>query len=272
MSPRRKPSDDSEQYLMSYEDSADRVPLLWIHGYPLSNLLWDPQVYDLADLVRHIAPNLRGHGVSKPTEPPYSMAMFADDCIALLDDIGITEPVILGGLSMGGYVAFEICRRHPERIQGMILCSTRAGADSEEAKAARDKAAEVAKSEGVEAIVESMLPKLLAPRTLREDPELVDYVRELMLETSVEGVVGALAAIRDRHDSVGDLPLFDLPTLIIHGAEDQLIPVSEAQLMADELPDARLVVIPDAGHLPNLERPEAFGDAAREFLQKFYEE
>lgn len=270
MATRSNGKNGAEPYLMSFEDSADRIPVLWIHGFPLSNLLWDPQVFDLADLGRHITPNLRGHGISEATDPPYSMATFADDCIALLDALGIEEPVIVGGLSMGGYVTFEICRRHPDRICGMILAATRAGADSDEGKAGRDKMAELVKAEGVTAVADQMLPKLMAPATYQEDPELVEFVREMMLETSVDGVVGALAAMRDRHDSEDDLPLFDLPTLILHGQEDQLIPVDEAKKMADGLPDARLVVIPGAGHLPNLEQADVFDDAVREFLQDFY--
>ncbi len=267
MAPRQK-----SKYLMTFEDSADRLPLQWIHGFPLSNLLWDPQVFDLADIVRHIVPNLRGHGVSEATAPPYSMAMFADDCIAVLDDLGIEEPIMIGGLSMGGYVAFEICRRHPERIGGMILAATRAGADTDETKQRRDEATKLVRDQGVEAIADAMLPKLMAPQTYAKDPDLVHFVREMMLETSVDGVVGALAAMRDRHDSVGDLPLFDLPTLVIHGDEDQLIPLAEAERMARELPDAKLAVIPGAGHLPNLEQPELFDDAVREFLEGLYAE
>ncbi len=257
---------------MSYEDSCDRVPVLWIHGYPLSNMLWDIQLNDLTDIARMIAPDLRGHGMTDPTEPPYSMGLFADDCAALLDHLGIFGPVVVGGLSMGGYVAFEFCRKYPDKVAGLILAATRSGADSDEVKEARDKAAGVAIAEGTGPIAEGMLPKLLAPDNYKDQPDLVDYVREMMMETSPDGVVGALAAMRDRPDSTPDLSALDVPVLILHGAEDQLIPVAEAETMATALPSAKLVVVPGAGHLPNLEQPEIFNDAVRDFLEIFYEE
>ena len=261
-----------EALLMSYQDSVDRVPLLWIHGYPLSNLLWEFQVTDLADIARQITPDLRGHGRTESAPPPYSMALLADDCVRLLDHLGFEGPVVIGGLSMGGYVALEICRRYPQHVAGLILAATRAGADSEAGKAGRDQAAELVKDQGVGAIVEAMLPKMLAPETYAEQPDLVEFVRDMMMETSVEGVVGALAAMRDRVDSTGDLPLIDVPTLVVHGAEDQLIPVSEAEILATSLPDAELVIVPGAGHLLNLEQPDAFNDAVRVFLERYYED
>ena len=132
------------EFNMAYEDSSDRVPVLLIHGYPLSNMLWDLQIGDLSDIARLIAPDLRGHGQTDPTDPPYSMGLFAEDCANLLDQLGMTGPVVVGGLSMGGYVAFEFARRYPERVAGLILAATRAGADSPEVKDARDKAAGVA--------------------------------------------------------------------------------------------------------------------------------
>ena len=173
---------------------------------------------------------------------------------------------------MGGYVAFEFARRYPEKVAGLILAATRAGADSPEVKEARDKAAGVAIAEGTPAIAEAMLPKLLAPDSYENQPDLVDFVREMMLETSEDGIVGAQAAMRDRPDSTPDLAGLKVPVLVIHGEEDQLIPLAEAEAMAAALPMSRLEVIPGAGHLPNLEKPQEFNDAGREFLEIFYEE
>lgn len=261
----------TDKYRMACEDSCDRVPVLWIHGFPLNNTLWDYQVAGLADIARLITPDLRGHGQSEATAPPYSMATFADDCVHLLDDLGCSGPVIVAGLSMGGYVAFEICRRHPDRVAGLILAATRAGADSEAGRAGRDATAATALAEGVAPIAAGMLPKLLAPTTYDNEPELVEFVQEMMLTTSVDGVVGAAAAMRDRADSTPDLAGLDLPTLIVHGAEDQLIPVSEAEVMRDGMPGAELVVLEGAGHLPNLEKPVEFNETARTFLTQFYD-
>lgn len=257
--------------LLAYEDSADRVPVLWIHGYPLHGALWDFQIDGLSEIARQITPDLRGHGLTEPTAPPYSMAMLADDCARLLDHLGFEGPVVVGGLSMGGYVAFELLRRHRPRIAGLILAATRAGADSDAGRTARDEAADKAIAMGVGAVVDGMLPKLLAPRTYDRQPDLVAFVRDMMCDTTTDGVVGALAAMRDRQDSTEDLAGIDVPTLIVHGAEDQLIPVAEAEVMQEGITGARLVLIPEAGHLPNLEQPEQFNEAVREFLLQFYD-
>ena len=261
-----------DDYQMSYEDSSDRVPVLWIHGFPLNNTMWDYQIEGLADVARLITPDLRGHGLSEPTDPPYSMATFADDCARLLDDVGCTGPVVVAGLSMGGYIAFEFCRRHPERVAGLILTATQAGADTDVIKAKREASIGVAIAEGVAPIAEGMLPNLMAPGIYEKEPELVEYVREMMLDTSVDGLVGAAAAMRDRVDSVPDLAGLDLPTLIVHGSEDQLIPVSAAEVMRDGIPGAELVVLEGAGHLPNMEMPGEFNEAVRGFLEGFYED
>ena len=271
MTKKSKTNGNQDALVMSYQDSADRVPVLWIHGFPLSSLMWELQVMDLADIARQITPDLRGHGHTEATTPPYSMEVFADDCVRLLDDLGLNDPVVIGGLSMGGYVAFEICRRHPQRVSGLILAATRAGADSDEGKVGRDAAAALAMKSGIDPVVEGMLPKLLGPDNYEAQPQLVEFVQDMMMETSVDGLVGALAAMRDRPDSTTDLPGFDIPTLVIHGADDQMIPVAEAEAMAAALPEAELVVIPGAGHLPNLEQPGAFCDAVRGFLEGFYE-
>jgi pimeloyl-ACP methyl ester carboxylesterase len=261
----------TEPYRMAFEDSADRVPVLLIHGYPLNNTLWDLQVGDLSDIARIITPDLRGHGLSDPVEPPYAMADMADDCARLLDDLGLTGPVVVGGLSMGGYVAFEFCRKYPERVMGLILAATKPGADSAEVKKARDAAAETARKDGVEVIADGMLPKMLVPGAVESAPEMAAFVKRMMMETTVDGIVGALGAMRDRPDSTPDLPKLAVPTLVIHGADDQLIPRAEAEAMADALPEATLAIAADAGHLPCLEQPEFFNDTVREFLEGFYE-
>jgi pimeloyl-ACP methyl ester carboxylesterase len=263
---------DRPAFLMSFEDSVDRVPVLWIHGFPLNNLLWDLQLDDLAGIARLITPDLRGHGATPATEPPYSMQMFAEDCASLLDHLGLTEPVVVAGLSMGGYIALDFQRRFPERTAGLILAATRAGGDSDEGKAGRDAMAELARTEGVAAVAEGMLPKLLAPAAYREQPDLVEFVRDIMLSTSEEGVIGALAAMRDRPDSLPLLGSVEVPTLIIHGEQDQLIPPDEARATQAGIAGSELVLIPDAGHLPNLEQPVVFNDAVRDFLERFYDQ
>ncbi|MFQ5401333.1 MAG: alpha/beta fold hydrolase [Anaerolineae bacterium] len=264
-------NDETHDFTMAYQDSCDGPTLLLIHGFPLDSALWELQFQDLNDVARLIAPDLRGHGRSEGVPGPYSMAIFADDLAGLLDHLGIDRPVIVCGLSMGGYIAFEFYRRFPERVAGLILTATRAAADSEEGRANRDKAAETVRAQGVTPIVEGMLPKLMAPASY-EDEELVDYVKDMMMGASVEGMVGALQAMKERPDSTPTLAEIEVPILIIHGAEDQIIPLAEAEAMHDAIPHSRLVVIPDAGHLPNLEQPDEFNDAVLDFIESLFKD
>ncbi len=265
-------NDHHVDFNMSYIDSCDRIPLLLIHGFPFNSSMWELQVEDLGELARVIAPDLRGFGRTDATPAPYSVGLFAEDCANLLAYLGIDGPIVVGGLSMGGYIALEFYRRYPKRVAGLILAATRAGADSAEGKAGRDKAAETARSQGAAATASGMLPKLLAPQNYDDQPDVVEFVQEMMESASVEGIVGALMAMKERPDSTPTLPEIEVPTLIIHGAKDQLIPLSEAEAMHQAISGAELVIVPDAGHLPNLEQPELFNDAVMDFLEMFYEE
>lgn len=265
-------SDQHVDFNMSYIDSCDRIPLLLIHGFPFNSSMWEPQLEDVGEMARIIAPDLRGFGRTDATPAPYNVGLFAEDCVNLLTYLGIDGPVVVGGLSMGGYVAFEFYRRYPERVAGLILAATRAGADSAEGKAGRDKAVETARNQGAAATASGMLPKLLAPQNYDDQPDVVEFVQEMMESASVEGIVGALMAMKERPDSTPTLPEIEVPTLIIHGAKDQLIPLSEAEAMHQAISGAELVIVPDAGHLPNLEQPELFNDAVMDFLEMFYEE
>jgi 3-oxoadipate enol-lactonase len=261
--------DPAEEHLgLSYADSCPDTVLLLIHGFPLNNHIWDGQIGGLSDVARVIAPDLRGFGASDATEGDYSMAMLADDCITLLDELGIDQAVV-GGHSMGGYVALELYRRYPERVQGLVLIATRAGADSAEARAGRDASAATVRSEGTGPLAAGMREKLFAPATIEEEPDLVEWVDHIMASAEPVGVVGALAAMRDRVDSTPHLTEIEVPTLIVHGADDRLIPPSEAEAMHQAIPGSRLELIHGAGHLPNLEQEEEFNERLAEFLSRF---
>lgn len=257
-----------EDFNLAYEDRGRNIPLLLIHGFPLNHHMWDPQLEALADHARMVAPDLRGHGASGSPPGVYTMERLAEDCKALLDALAITEPVVVCGHSMGGYVALAFQRRYPERLGGLILVSTRTSADTPEGKAARDQTAEKARAEGAAAITQGMLSKLLAPQSYEDRPELVARVAELMGPTSVEGIVGAALGMKERTDARPGLPDVRVPALIVHGEDDQIIPLEAAEEMAAAIPQARLEAIPGAGHMPNLEQPGAFNRAVIEFLDK----
>jgi pimeloyl-ACP methyl ester carboxylesterase len=193
--------------------------------------------------------------------------MYADDLAALLDTLGVDD-VVLCGLSMGGYVIFEFLRRWRSRVRGLILIDTRAEADGAEARRARDTMAAAARESGAEAVAEAMLPKVLSAASLEHDAATAERIRGIMAATPVAGLVGALAAMRDRHDSTGLLPtLGGLPTLIIVGEEDTITPPDTARRMATAIPGARLVVIPGAAHVPPVEQPAETTSVIREFLR-----
>ena len=251
---------------LAVETRGDGPAILFVHGYPFDRTIWRDQI-DALESHRRIAPDLRGMGESDAPDLGYSMATYADDLAALLDTLGVDD-VVLCGLSMGGYVIFEFLRRWRSRVRGLILIDTRAEADGTEAKRARDASAATARESGAGAVADAMLPKVLSPATLEHDPETAQRIHRIMAATPVAGLIGALAAMRDRHDSTGLLPtLAGLPTLIMVGEDDAITPLDGARRMAAAIPGARLVVVPGAAHVPPVEQPAATTSALREFLR-----
>jgi pimeloyl-ACP methyl ester carboxylesterase len=229
--------------------------------------MWRPQIEALADRAYAVAPDLRGHGETTAIAGPYSMDLLADDCAGILEAIGVRKPAVICGLSMGGYVALAFYRRHRERVAGLVLAATRAGADSPEGKANRDKAIALAQEKGPQAVAESMLPKMLAAQAYASSAALVEKVEVIMRSASLEGVVGALSGMRDRPDSTSLLGQIDVPCLILHGTEDQLIPVKDAESMHAAIAGSRLEVLPGAGHMLNLEQPDLFNQHILALIQ-----
>jgi 3-oxoadipate enol-lactonase len=251
---------------LEYEKIGKGIPLLFIHGYPLSRKIWTPQVNGLSDRATTISLDLRGHGDSFSFEGPYSMDLLASDCKRLLEYLHVKSPVVVCGLSMGGYVTMALYRNHPDLCKGMILTSTRPGPDSAEAKANRDASIKNVLEHGSSIIADNMLSKMISSVTLSTNPDLVKMIHCVMVNTSIQGIVGSLTGMRDRSDSIPLLTQIKCPVLVIHGIEDQLIPMKEAEMMNQQIPNSRLVKITDAGHLPNLEQPDIFNQAVRDFL------
>jgi pimeloyl-ACP methyl ester carboxylesterase len=255
-------------FQMAYTDEGKGRPVLFVHGYPLNRRMWSPQVSGLSNQFRILAPDLRGHGDSSATAGSYSMDLLATDLANFLNGLDIHEPVILCGLSMGGYVSLAFNRLFPDRLAGLILTATRAAPDSLEAKINRQRASELVQKEGLRAIITGMISRLFAPQTFATQPELVQEVKEIMLQTSIQGVLGDLASMLERPDSTPYLSSIRTPTLVIHGAEDQIVPVTEAITMVETIPEARMVILKEAGHLLNLEQSEAFNSAMCDFLSQ----
>lgn len=241
------------------------TPLLCIHGFPLDRRLWRRQLERLGDIRRVLAPDLRGRGPSRERfETGWSLDDHADDLAALLAEL--REPVVdLAGVSMGGYVAFALLRRHPERVRSLILIDTKASADNAEGKAAREASAAAVREKGVAVLVEQMLPKLITPGA---SAAVRAAVQEMIEDTPRETAARDLLAMRDRPDSTPMLGEIRVPTLVIHGSDDALMPIDGARAMAAAIGGAKFVAIPGAGHLPMLEAPDEFNAALRGFLRR----
>ena len=250
---------------LAAEVRGDGPALLLIHGFPLDHTMWAHQFATLKGW-RRIAPDLRGCGLSNAPGDDCSMATYADDLVRLLDQMQVKKAVV-AGLSLGGYVAFELLRRYRDRVAGLILLDTRADADTAEGRASRETLIEVARKAGPGAVGERMLPRLLGRTTQRTQPHLVPQVKEMAVRWSVPGMVGALGAMRDRPDSTALLQTVDVPTLVVVGEEDEVTPPALARAMTSAIPSAAMTTIAAAGHLSALEAPSAVSRVMAEFLE-----
>lgn len=241
-------------------------PLLLVHGFPLDHTMWHEQIDGLSSVCRVIAPDLRGFGGSGTTAGTVTMEQLADDLAALLDALEVAEPVALCGLSMGGYVAWQFWHRHRRRLGSLILCDTKASADSPEAARARLESADRVLTEGAGFLADSMLEKLFAPTTDSEQPELVEATRQVILATAPEGLAAALRGMAERADATSWLPRIDVPTLVVCGRHDAIASVEEMRGLAAQIPGAHFREISLAGHLAPLENPAETNLAIREFL------
>ena len=250
---------------LAAEVRGDGPALLLIHGFPLDHTMWAHQFATLKGW-RRIAPDLRGCGLSNAPGDDCSMATYADDLVRLLDQMQVKKAVV-AGLSLGGYIAFELLRRYRDRVAGLILLDTRADADTAEGRASRETLIEVARKAGPGAVGEQMLPRLLGRTTQRTQPHLVPQVKEMAVRWSVPGMVGALGAMRDRPDSTALLQTVDVPTLVVVGEEDEVTPPALARAMTSAIPSAAMTTIAAAGHLSALEAPSAVSRVMAEFLE-----
>jgi 3-oxoadipate enol-lactonase len=240
-------------------------PIVFLHAFPLHRAMWSAQVGALSSNRRCIVPDLRGFGDSTLGSATVTIDQMANDVIALLDHLHVDRAIVVG-LSMGGYVAFGMLRKEPARISALALADTRAAADSDEARAKREELIEVARAQGSAAVAEKQLTGLLGKTTRERNTGLVDSLRPILASASVESLVAAIGALRDRPDSTPLLPHIDVPTLLICGEEDAVTQAKEMREVAAAVPGARFALIPGAGHLSNVEKPSEFNRALWGFL------
>ncbi|HEX2098528.1 MAG TPA: alpha/beta fold hydrolase [Rubrobacteraceae bacterium] len=243
-------------------------PVVLLHAFPLSGRMWAPQMEALATSNRRvISPDYPGFGRSPRPPAQPDVRYYAEQVRKLLDKLKL-DRVVLGGLSMGGYVAFACLRLFPERISALLLANTRPDPDTEEAKETRREVARQIAREGVQILPKLQIGRLLAHDTLENKKDVVESVREMILESSPDGVVAALGAMRERPDSTDLLEKINIPTLLVGGAEDVLSTPEIMEGMAKKVPSSRHLTLEKAGHLSNLEATEEFNTALREFLEE----
>ncbi len=253
---------------LAFLDEGPGPAVVLLHGFPLSRAMWKEQVTGVGSIYRLIVPDLRGHGESPAPDGVYTIDEMADDVIELLDTLSLGAPVVVGGLSMGGYVALSLVARYPERVRALMLMDTRAAADSPEAAEKREELARAVLAAGNSGpVVESMVPRLFAKSTLEERPERVAFLREVMEQNTPRGIAGALRGMACRPDRRGDLATIRVPTLVMVGEEDVVTPPAEAQTLADAIPGARLEVIPWAGHMAPYENHAVANGVILRFLE-----
>lgn len=247
------------------KEQGSGFPVILLHGFPLDHRMWDKQSDSLAERYRVITPDMRGMGKSEVSKDVISLQQYADDILALMDELQIKKAA-LGGFSMGGYVAFALMRKAPERFAALILANTRPEADAPEGRKNRMNMAASLYEKGAAAASDSMLPKLITEQSKESMPALVEELSQIMTSMQPEGLVHASLAMAFRSDSVDMLPSIAIPTLVITGEQDPITPPDVMKKMADSIPQAEYHVIQHASHLTPMEQPNAFNKLLRDFL------
>ena len=255
---------------LAYSDQGTGLPIVFLHAFPLSRSMWTTQENALSSQFRIITIDLRGHGESDAPLWRYTLDQSADDVRGLLDHLAIDQALFVG-LSMGGYILFAFYRKSADRVKGLLLADTKAQADTVEGKEGRFQMAQTAYKNGPAAIADIMIPKLISLATIQARPEIVQQVRAMIEGNQIGGIAGDLMAMAERPDSVPLLSQITRPTQIIVGELGQATPPSDAKLMAEKIPGARLAVIPGAGHLANLEQPDTFNQIVADLAFKILE-
>jgi len=243
--------------------------LIFIHGFPFSNEMWKPQLNALPDSVHAIAYDIRGHGKSDLGDGQYTIDLFVDDLFALLDRLAINHP-ILCGLSMGGYISLRAFERNPDKFAGLILCDTKSEPDTNEDKIKRTSSIKTLKSSGVSVFTENFVKAIFWTKTFETDPETIDFINEIIRANPTLGICGTLLALAARTDTTRSLSSIHVPTCIIAGEYDLLTPPSVAQELHKAIAGSELHILPNAGHMSNLENTKDFNETLVAFLRKHW--
>ena len=253
---------------MNYQERGlpQGLPVVFVHGFPFSHAMWDPQMMALPQEVRAISYDVRGHGQSDVGDGQYSIEFFVDDLVGLLDHLGIKQSVICG-LSMGGYIALRAVERHPERIRALVLCDTRSEADPNEAKVKRAGQVKTVKQTGAKTFADGFVKAAFAPATFQSNPKAIDAIKAVIGNTSPLAIAGTLLALAARSDTTASLSTIKVPTLIMVGELDTLTPPAASEAMHKLIKGSTLQIIPQSAHMSNVENPAVFNRHLIGFLK-----
>jgi 3-oxoadipate enol-lactonase len=255
------------KHTISYSDEGpENAPVIvFIHGFPFNKSMWRKQAEALKERTRVITYDVRGHGDSDSGTLDFSIELFVQDLILLLDKLKI-DKAILCGLSMGGYIALNAIENYPERFSALVVCDSNCIADTPEAKENRLKAIESIRETGVKKYANESIKKLLAAETFTTKPAVVAGIRTMMVNTAWQTLVNTLQALSNRKETCRKLPEIRIPVLIIVGKEDIVTPPEAAQFIHEKIKGSMLSILPHAGHLSNLENPDKFNDVLKKFI------
>ena len=254
---------------VSYEDNGTgNVPIIFIHGFPLSKATWQPQMDFLKKHHRVIAYDIRGFGNSSLGNEVISIDLFATDLVQFMDALDIKKAIVCG-LSMGGYIIMNAVSRFPERFEAIVLSDTQCIADSSENKEKRYKTIEQIEKEGLEKFAEAFVQNLFSKETIEKNKQVVEETKKLILKTSPKTVTATLKALAERRETCTNLKMINIPALILCGKDDVVTPLSQSELLNNSISNSTLQPIEKAGHLSNLEQPDVFNEHIHNFLPGF---
>lgn len=254
--------------VLAFEEYGNGSPVVLIHAFPLSGEMWNANKKPLVESgFRLILPDLRGFGRSPDFSEMNTIEAMARDINELLDFLKI-EKAIIGGLSMGGYVTFNLYRLFPQKFAGLVLCDTNSGSDTFEKRKSRYELIEKIESQGSQALIENMLPNTISDFTKNTNRELVAELETMFAEIEPEAAIAALRAMAERGDQTKILEKINVPTVLIFGEEDRITNLQTAESLHGQIVNSRLFTIKNAGHFSNMEQPEQFNKILNDFIQE----
>src|SRR5579883_3313696 len=245
--------------------SGTGISIVFLHAFPLNSRMWDAQIAGLSGKYQILTPDLPGFGNSRKMQYPYTMEMCADSLCELLEELNISK-VVICGISMGGYIAFELWRKHPEKINALILADTRADADSAEARQNRQRQIDLIKAGKEKEVLKALTEKLISGHTKQTSPGIFQKIVRISSVVAPEALMNTIKGLAGRRDSTKLLSTITVPTLVLVGENDTLTPPPSALFIHQSIPGSEYHILPDAGHLPPMEAPDLFNSAVDAFL------